>query len=281
MVEPHLGGTMKTPITYYGGKQQLVDRILRLIPPHTVYVEPFIGGAAVFFAKQASDVEIINDINSEIVNFYEVLQRDFPALQSAINISLHSRKMHKHARVVYENPDMFDRIKRAWAFWMLANMSYGAMLDGGFGYDNSGQTTQKINGKRDAFSEQLAIRLQNVQIECCDALKIIRSRDTPETFFYLDPPYPDTDQGHYDGYSSDDFRTLLDAASKMQGKFLLSSFRHEALAEFMGKNKWWQFEVKMVKSITAHSGHPTQKIEVFTANYPIDSQSRCQQTLFS
>ena len=88
---------MKTPVTYYGGKQQLAARILHLIPPHTVYAEPFIGGAAVFFAKPPSEVEIINDINSEIVNFYEVLQRDFPALQSEINISLHSRKIHSHA----------------------------------------------------------------------------------------------------------------------------------------------------------------------------------------
>ena len=79
---------MRTPITYYGGKQQLADTIVKLIPPHRVYVEPFIGGAAVFFAKTPSECEIINDINSEIVNFYEVVQRDFPALQSEINISL-------------------------------------------------------------------------------------------------------------------------------------------------------------------------------------------------
>ncbi len=101
---------MKTPLTYYGGKQQLASKIVSLIPDHGIYCEPFIGGAAVFFAKQKSDAEIINDINSEIVNFYEVLQRDFTALQSEVSISLHSRKLHKHAQVIYENPDMFDRI---------------------------------------------------------------------------------------------------------------------------------------------------------------------------
>jgi DNA adenine methylase len=273
---------MKTPITYYGGKQQLVNKIMRLIPPHYIYVEPFIGGAAVFFAKQASEVEVINDINSEIINFYEVLQRDFPALQSQITISLHSRKMHDHATVIYENPDMFDRIKRAWAFWMLANMSYGSMLDGGFGYDIIGTSTQKINNKRDSFTEQLAIRLQNVQIECCDALKIIRSRDTPDTFYYLDPPYPGTDQGHYDGYSVEDFDALLDTISKIQGKFLLSSFRNDRLAEYAEKNTWYQFEVKMAKSMTANlpQSHKN-KIEVFTANYPIDEQSHYQRNLFS
>jgi DNA adenine methylase len=247
-----------------------------------VYVEPFIGGAAVFFAKAPSECEIINDINSEIVNFYEVVQRDFPALQSEISISLHSRKMHRHARVVYDNPDMIDRIKRAWAFWTLANMSFASKLDGGWGYDTTGQTSLNVTGRRDIFTESIAIRLQNVQIECCDALKIIRSRDVPDAFFYLDPPYPDTDQGHYDGYSSEDFRALLDVCSKMEGKFLLSSFRHDALAEYTEKYKWPQFEIKMKKPMTAQNGagKTEHKIEVLTANYPIDKEGIYQANLF-
>ena len=273
---------MRTPITYYGGKQQLAAAIVKLVPPHRIYAEPFIGGAAVFFAKSPSECEIINDINSEIVNFYEVIQRDFAALQSEINISLHSRKMHRHARVIYENPEMFDRIKRAWAFWMLANMSFGAMLDGGWGYDTTGQTTQKVKGKRDMFTESIAIRLQNVQIECCDALKIIRSRDALDAFFYLDPPYPDTDQGHYDGYSSDDFKALLETCSKIEGKFLLSSFRHDFLAEYTEKNKWSQFEIKMKKPMTSQkgAGETEYKIEVLTANYVMDRDGYGARGLF-
>jgi DNA adenine methylase len=271
---------MKTPITYYGGKQQLTEIIVRLIPPHRLYCEPFIGGAAIFFAKPASKVEIINDINSEIVNLYEVIQRDFPALQSEIHISLHSRKLHRHAEVIYKNPDMFDKIKRAWAVWTLANMSFGSMLDGTFGYDLNGTVSQRLANKRNAFTEQIAIRLQNVQIECCDALRIIRSRDTPDTFFYLDPPYPDTDQGHYDGYSSDDFHALLETISKIQGKFLLSSFRHKLLAEYKEQYHWSQFEILMNKSITAQTGHTSKKIEVLTANYQIDVTGIGQQGLF-
>jgi DNA adenine methylase len=272
---------MKTPITYYGGKQQLAKIIANLIPPHRIYVEPYIGGAAVFFEKNVSEVEIINDINSEVVNFYEVAKRDFTALQSEINISLHSRKMHRHAQVIYANPDMFDRIKRAWAFWMLANMSFGSELDGGWGYDTTGQSAIKINNKKMQFTEALAIRLQNVQIECYDALKIIRSRDTPETFFYLDPPYPDTDQGHYDGFSVDDFCGLLAACSKLEGKFLLSSFRHPSLEEYTEKYRWHQIELRVGKPMTAQTGHVLDKIEVLTANYLIDKDGYGVRDLFN
>ncbi len=260
---------MKTPISYYGGKQQLASKIVSLFPEHKIYCEPFIGGAAVFFAKPASHAEIINDINSEVTNFYEVLQRDFPALQSEISISLHSRKLHQHARVIYENPDMFDRIKRAWAFWYLANVSFGCNLTAGFGYDKGGMRTKVVRNKRDRFTEDLAARIQNVQIECCDALKIIRSRDSKETMFYLDPPYVGSDQGHYDGYSQSDFDALLDQLSKIEGKFLLSSFRNKQLSVAAEANNWYQIELKMPKPMSAQNGKTAEKIEVLTANYPI------------
>jgi DNA adenine methylase len=140
---------MKTPLTYYGGKQQLSATILELIPEHKIYVEPFVGGAAVFFAKEPSEGEVINDTNGELINFHEVLKRDFSALQHEIEISLHSRKLHHQAEVIYANPDMFDRIKRAWAIWMLANSSYGAKLDSSFGYSRSGKTGTCLNHKRE------------------------------------------------------------------------------------------------------------------------------------
>jgi DNA adenine methylase len=170
---------MKTPITYYGGKQQLAETIVSLIPPHRIYVEPFIGGAAVYFAKPPSEVEVINDINSEIVNFYEVIKKDFEALQKEIESTLHSRKAHKQARIVFENPEMFSRVKRAWAVFTLANMSFGSDMTAGYGYDISGRKTAAFANKVKTFTA----RLQNTQIECYDALKVIKSRDTPETFF--------------------------------------------------------------------------------------------------
>jgi DNA adenine methylase len=261
---------MKTPLSYYGGKQTLAQTILGLIPPHRLYCEPFLGGAAIFFAKEPSKVEIINDTNGEIVNFYEVLQRDFTALEKEVTITLHSRDRHRQARVIYENPDMFDRIKRAWAVWMLANISYGCKLNGCFGYDRTGSNSRKLANKRSNFKVDYAIRLQQVQIECCDALRIIRSRDTPETFFYLDPPYVGCDQGHYDGYTQEDFDALLEVLETIQGKFILSSFRNAGLADFTRRNGWFTGEIRLSSSMTHGQGRTVRdKVEVLTANYPI------------
>jgi Site-specific DNA methylase len=261
---------MKTPLTYYGGKQQLAPIILKLLPEHKIYCEPFVGGGAIFFSKEPSKVEVINDINNELMNFYQVVQRNYPMLEQEIKISLHSRDMHRRATVVYNNPDMFDSIKRAWAVWVLSCQSFGAMLDGAFGYDRTGQTTAKITKKRDSFTLDYAVRLQNVQIECADALRIIRSRDTPETFFYCDPPYFNSDCGHYDGYTMEDFELLLQALAKIEGKFLLSSYPSPLLAKYVKSQGWHSFSMKKTLSMSCASSEVKKKTEVLTANYPIE-----------
>jgi len=266
---------IKTPISYYGGKQNLVTTILPLIPRHTTYVEPFVGGGAIFWSKPKSEVEIINDNNRELINFYEVVQGEFVELEKMIRISLHSRSLHNDATVIYNNPHMFSRIKRAWAVWVLAAQSFSAMLDGSWGYDKQkGTTSQKIANKRDSFTMDYAIRIQNVQIECTDALRIIRSRDYPGTFIYCDPPYFNSDCGHYDGYTREDFEELLKALATMQGKFLMSSYPSDILKAYTKENGWYTKTLEQVVSVANGTGSPgKKKIEVLTANYDLSNPS--------
>jgi DNA adenine methylase len=158
---------------------------------------------------------------------------------------------------------------------MLANISYGCKLNGCFGYDRTGTNSRKLANKRSDFNMDYAIRLQQAQIECCDALRIIQSRDTPETFFYLDPPYVGTEMGHYDGYTQTDFDSLLGLLKGIQGKFLLSSFRNKSLADFTESNGWDTVELRLPSAMT-HGGGRTirNKVEVLTANYPIKTPNK-------
>lgn len=260
--------TLKTPLTYYGGKQKLCKTILEMIPSHKLYCEPFVGGAAVFFAKPKSDVEVINDTNGELINFYRIVQRDFVSLEKEIRISLHSRHMHRQASAIYNNPDLFSEVKRAWAVWVLAHMSFSSMLDGSFGYDKAkGTTSRKIRNARDSFSEELAIRMQDVQIECTDALRIITSRDTKDTFHYVDPPYFNSDCGHYDGYTKDDFEALLKTLSSVEGSFILSSYPSDILDEYVRKKKWSQKTIQSIVSVNKGGTSGRKKTEVLTWNY--------------
>lgn len=264
---------LKTPISYYGGKQRLATRIISLIPEHDLYCEPFIGGGAIFFNKEPSGIEVLNDTNKSLITFYRVVQRDFTTLEKEVIITLHSRDMHRQAKIIYQNPDMFSDLKIAWAVWVLSSQSFSAMLDSSWGYDKTkNTTTKKISNKRDQFTIDLAVRLQNVQIECTDALRIIESRDNEKAFFYCDPPYYNSDCGHYDGYSLDDFEALLKRLLAIKGKFLLSSYPSPILKQYIKANGWYTSEIEQRVSVNAKSGVSKSKTEVLTANYPLIAQ---------
>lgn len=165
---------------------------------------------------------------------------------------------------------MFSEIKRAWAVWVLSSQSFCSMLDGSWGYDKLKNTVAiKVNNKKQSFTEDIAIRLQNVQLECTDALKVIRSRDIDNAFFYCDPPYYNSHCAHYDGYSIEDFERLLQLLSTIKGKFLLSSYPSEILTKYIKANGWHTVEFKQNVSVNAKSGVLKPKIEVLTANYSL------------
>lgn len=261
---------VKTPITYYGGKQRLVSLILSLIPDHKLYCEPFVGGAAVFFAKEPSEMEVINDLNGEVVNFYRVCYSDFKKLEKLVQSTPHSRQVHRETQKVLKNASSYDPLKRAWAFWVQTNMSFSARVFGGYAYEKkSNGTLKRFVNKKLAFNKEVCERLSMVDIENNDALQVIKSRDTVESFFYCDPPYFNSNMGHYKGYSEKDFEELLKTLASIQGKFLLSSYPSEILDKYTKKYKWHTLEKSAGVSVT----HQTDKIkiEVLTANYSLEN----------
>lgn len=264
---------LKTPISYYGGKQKLATKIISVIPEHTLYCEPFIGGAAVFFAKKPSEIEVLNDTNKELINFYTILKNDFVSLEKEIRITLHSRDLYRKASVIYNHPDLFTEIKRAWALWVLSSQGFGAQLDSSFGFDlTSNTSTKKIINNRNRFNEDYAIRMQNVNLESTDALYVIKSRDTSRSFFYCDPPYFNSNCGHYDGYSEQDFENLLMLLSNLKGKFLLSSYPSPILTKYTKENKWSTWSLETGVTVNNKSGYQKRKIEVLTANYCLEKE---------
>ena len=106
---------MKTPITYYGGKQQLADDIISMMPPHRIYCEPFFGGGAVFFAKGPSFLEVINDRNDLLITFYKQCVENFDRLQEKIQNTLHSESEYNKAKRIYNNPKHQSKLNVAWA----------------------------------------------------------------------------------------------------------------------------------------------------------------------
>lgn len=261
---------LKTPIAYYGGKINMLPHILPLIPEHQIYTEAFFGGGAVFFAKASVRAEVINDTNDLVVNFYEVLKTDFHSLKEMIEATLSARVTYKTALTIYRMPHLFTKLQQAWAFFVVTNLGFSGKI-GSWAFDKYGSRVRSFTNKKLKFVPELAERLKHVLIEHSDALKVIASKDTRDTFHYIDPPYIDADQGHYAGYTEEDFCRLLEVLSMIEGKFLLSSYDSEMLSDFTVEQKWYRKEINLPLSASKSTGSKARprKVEILTANYPI------------
>src|SRR6267378_2063128 len=86
------------PLSYIGGKNRFAKQIIATFPKHTTYVEAFAGGAQVFFHKQPSEVEVLNDLDGEIVNFFRVCQWHYEELVRYLRFCIVSRKLYEQLR---------------------------------------------------------------------------------------------------------------------------------------------------------------------------------------
>lgn len=227
----------------------MAHNIIPHIPRHTVYVEPFVGGAAIFWMRRIPKInnsnnycEVLNDKDEEIVNFYRVLQnpKSFAEFQHRLDFTPYSRLEHKKAKSrTGATPE-----ERAWDFLVNVLMGFGGQLDNGYGYALKSRNLATYFARQKDL-RQYAQRLLSVNIECCDALEIIRRYDSPQTFFYCDPPYPGSVQGHYKGYSIEDYQNLIDTLKTIQGSFILSNYR-----QGIEPPEWESYDFKAQMSAT-------------------------------
>lgn len=260
----------KHPVSYYGGKSSMLNHILPLIPEHKIYTEAFFGGGAVFFAKEPTQSETINDTNNMVINFYEIVKTDFDALKQKIEATPFARKTYMKAKFIYDVPNIYDKVYQAWAFYIAFVMGFSHKV-GAWGYDKYGLRCKSFLNRKLTFNTDIVSRLERVQIENNDANKVIQSRDADDAFHYVDPPYINTDQGSYSGYTEADYKRLLDTLMGIKGKFLLSSYPSEILNEYIAKNGWYtkEFNKPLSASKPKNGEKRKRKIEVLTANYPI------------
>jgi len=258
---------MKSPIIYYGGKTNMLKHILPLIPgDHRIYAEPFFGGGAVFFGKEKSEVEVINDNLDIAVNFYRVLKSDFDRLQAMIRQTLHAERAYLESKAIVKDPTGHTKLKRAWAFWCQTQLTFSHTLCGGFAFAKSKQPSCSTFNRREKFTQELGERFEHAQIFCRDALDVIRKFDTKDTFFYLDPPYPNSDCGHYKK-GKDVFYDLVKLLPDLQGRWLLSSYPDPELDALRDRDGIRHQDFDKPIAVSGKHNAGKRKIECLTWNY--------------
>lgn len=229
------------------------------IPPHTVYAEPFCGGANVLFAKGVVPYsnanhyqEVINDNNDHLANFYRTAKSRPDELLTLVEATPYAKKDYDKSTAILNGDESADELMLAWAFYINVNLSFAGKLFAGWGRGVTGRNMAgSWHNRRLQFREVLN-RLALVHFDSVDALEFIQRWDAPHTAFYCDPPYPDTSQGHYSGYTQKDFENLIEALSKAQGSFVLSCYENDAVP------KDWQ-KVTKKTTMTATNGNDRQE----------------------
>ena len=252
----------------------MAQTIVSMLPAHKIYCEPFFGGGAVFFAKPKSYLETINDTNDRIVTFYKQVMTNFDELQHMVQTTLDAESEYKRAKEIYNRHVPASDVETAWAFWMVTNFSFSGSPRGGWKWDNGNagsHTGVYMRRRKQEFSKWLQNRLSEVQISCRDALDVIKQRDTSDTAFYLDPPYPMADMKHYSGYTFENLQELLTLLQTIKGKFILSNYMSPVLESYITRNGWHYKEIELPLKV-ANFNTSRKKKEILVYNYSINKQ---------
>lgn len=240
---------MSNPIRYFGGKSYLAKRLIELFPPHSRYCEAFFGGGSVLFAKPHENVaEFVNDIDYELTNFWSVLKNEvlfdrFKRMVDATPLS----------SVEFERTKRFLRLSHHGEDTLLAVQFFVRYRQSrqGLGKDFCTPTSRLRRGMNENVSAWLSAvdglstaheRLRRVEIRNQDALDFIEQLDSPESFFYLDPPYLHSERNTKSAYnhemSSEQHEQLLVTLSDIKGKFMLSGYPSKLYDDWAAEQNW-------------------------------------------
>lgn len=205
-------------MSWVGGKKALRDEIVARFPlDYKRYIEVFGGGGWVLFHKNpGKDFEVYNDFNSNLVNLYRCVREHPDELKAELEFMLNSRLDFEYMKYMLHNKAVLPDIRRAAYYYALIRYSYASSVDS-FG------SQPHSMWKNFPLIYAASKRLQNVVIENKDCVKLINQYDRPESFFYADPPYYET-ENYYEGggFGRGDHARLADRLCTIQGKFLLS-----------------------------------------------------------
>lgn len=184
---------INSPFRYPGGKFYARKLILEHITPHTCYIEPFAGGASIFFAKKKVVRNILNDIDPELVNCYLAIRDNVEGLIELLRGIPATKEMHHHYKNMYKPT---NDLERAFRWYYLNRTSYSGIMNlqncfWGYGDKYSMQPKNWPGHLR-----KCSAKLQGVEITCLDFEQVI-AQAPDNAFLFIDPPYFNADQDKF------------------------------------------------------------------------------------
>jgi DNA adenine methylase len=240
-------GKRQLPLKWHGGKYYMAPKIVKLMPPHLHYVEPFFGGGAVLFARDPDATkqgvsEVVNDIHGRLIGFWRVLQdhETFEAFRRRVEAVPMARTKWEEA---HDHKYGLDPVDDAVAFFIDCRQSRSGLMNG-FTSVTRSRTRRAMNGNVSEWLTavdglpQVHERLRRVLIEGMPAIELIKREDTPRTLHYCDPPYLHETRTATDAYehemTKEDHRELLATLLACKGKVMLSGYSSDLYEGTLG-----------------------------------------------
>jgi len=237
-----------------GGEKFLSKQIVSFIPEHKIYVEPFVGGGAVFFSKKPSKIEVINDIDSGIISAYKFIKNSNQSDVEALKNMDWKLTKDSFEKVKASNPQTMEEKFHKFIFtrW------------GSFSSRGDKANPLRINQEWKGIENlpKLKERLRSAEIYSKDYKDILSKYDSKESFAYLDPPYPDS--SNFEDKQID-ISELSSALKKYSGLFILSLPDNEKIkSEFSGFNF---MTIKAGNKIGEHPWIDVSRKELLISNF--------------
>lgn len=223
-----MGRHKRPALRYHGGKWKIGQWVISNFPKHRIYVEPYGGGASVLLQKERSYSEVYNDIDEEIVHFFQVLRDQGPELRTLLANTPFARTEFNNAYL----PGKMG-VERARATVIKSFMGFGSdsiSRQSGFrGNANRSGTTPAHDWAHYPDAMEFMIqRLQGVVIENRDALKVMQNHDAIDALHYVDPPYIQSTRSERHAYrhemDDDQHHVLAEFLKTLKGKVVLSGY---------------------------------------------------------
>ena len=268
---------MKPPLAYYGAKVTLADRIVALLPPHRHYVEPFAGSLAVLLAKPPVELETVNDLDGDLMNFWRVLRERPGELERMCVLTPHARGEHEAS---FEPAgDDLERARRVWV--RLTQGRSGTLRRTGWKFyadpDGSSSSQPRYLAGYSARIAPAAARLARVSLECRPALEVVKAYGSePQCLLFADPPYLGSTRAlnyQHEMPGEDEHRELAAALTEASAAVVLAGYPSPLYDELYAG--WHRHEIA---TATGQSQEWNARTEVLWSNRPFPA---VQADLFS
>lgn len=268
---------LKSVLKYPGSKWSLANKIIDLIPKHHSYVEPYFGSGAIFFNKQPSDIELINDMDDDVVNLFNCIREDSERLARIVMCIPFSRK--EYDMQFQTDKNFIDDFDKAARFLVKCWQGHGFRTNGyKVGWKNDVQGRERMYAlwnwyRLPEWIVEIAERLRTVQVENRPAIEVIKRFDYENVFMYLDPPYvlgTRTAKQYKCEMTDADHEELINTILQSKAKIMLSGYENDIYNESLSGWKKVSFNAK--------AEYGLKRIETVWMNY--DTAVK-QMSLFS